>query len=99
MKQFVIRHGDVIVRSTNETIQGKEKKDKALAYGEVTGHSHRMKGNSQVFEFNNKMYLKVLSELDCLTHEEHGNIEIPQGDYEVIIQRDYIPGGWVKVID
>lgn len=98
-EKFVIRHGDVIVISTKETPQGKEKKDKALAYGEVTGHSHRMKGgDTQVFEWNEKMYLKV-TKRSTLTHEEHGEIEIPVGDYEVIIQRDYVPGGWTKVID
>lgn len=97
--EYRIRHGDVIVIATKEKIQGTEKKDKALAYGEVTGHSHKILGNNaQVFEWNEKMYLKVTKQ-STLTHEEHGDIVIPQGDYEVIIQRDYKPGGWTKVID
>lgn len=99
MKEYKIRHGDVIVVSTKDKIQGTEKKDKALAYGEVTGHSHKMLGDAaNVFEWNEKMYLKV-TKRSTLTHEEHGDIEIPVGDYEVIIQRDYVPGGWTKVVD
>lgn len=99
MKEYKIRHGDVIVVMTKDKIQGTEKKDKALAYGEVTGHSHKMLGDAaKVFEWNEKMYLKV-TKISTLTHEEHGDIEIPIGDYEVIIQRDYVPGGWTKVVD
>ena len=39
-----------------------------------------------------------------LGHEEHAPIELPPGDYEVIIQREYVPapvGGqtWRRVAD
>lgn len=100
MEKKNYRHGDVIIVPTTKGVRGKEKEDKALAYGEVTGHSHRMtEGLAAVFQFNDEMYLKVISERAALTHEEHSRIDLPAGDYEVIIQRDYIPGGWTKVID
>ena len=61
---------------------------------------HRIsEGVANLFEFNEKMYLKVQSEIAVLKHEEHHCLNIPQGDYEIIIQKDYSPEGWKKVID
>lgn len=96
------RHGDVILRrlSDDEKIQGEKQKHLTLAEGEVTGHSHRIsKGKGELFKFNDKMFLKIQSKIACLTHEEHKKIELPAGDYEVIIQREYTPDGWKKVTD
>lgn len=48
------RHGDVITVSFDLDFEpGEEIKDKALAYGEVTGHSHRLvKGVAHLFKFD-----------------------------------------------
>lgn len=102
MKQQLWRHGDVILRrlEKDEEIKGEKQKHLTLAEGEVTGHSHRIsKGKGELFKFNEKMFLRVQSEIACLTHEEHKKIELPAGDYEVTIQREYVPGGWAKVAD
>lgn len=101
-KATYYRHGDVILRrlEKEEEVKGEKQKHLILAEGEVTGHSHRIsKGKGELFKFDNKMFLKIQSEIACLTHEEHKKIELPAGDYEVIIQREYTPEGWKKVID
>jgi len=94
------RHGDVLIIPTKKKVQGEPQKKAVLALGEVTGHSHQMtSGKSTLFRFKEEMYLRVTSKRAALTHEEHAKIELPAGEYEVVIQRDYIPGGWTKVID
>ena len=100
MKNF--RHGDVILKAV-KSIRGEEinkDKDLILALGEVTGHSHRIpQGQAQMFKFNDKTYIKVTKGIACLKHEEHKEIKIPRGCYEIEIQKDYSPDGWKKVQD
>lgn len=105
MKQNIYGHGDVLVRRIDK-IPNKAKpieqktKNPTLAFGEVTGHSHQISsGMAEMLGYDDKVYMRVISEIACLTHEEHAKIELPAGDYEVIIQREYEPGGWKKVID
>lgn len=94
------RHGDVIIIETDDKISGEKQKHLTLAEGEVTGHSHRIKdGIAGLFKFNEKTYLQVKSKIATLVHEEHKALQIPQGDYEIIIQQDYEPNGWKKVQD
>lgn len=101
MEKKNYRHGDVlIVPCDAKEVKGKEDKELTLAEGEVTGHAHRItSGQAKLFRFDDKMYLKVLSKIALLTHEEHRALELPQGDYEIKIQRDYEPQGWKKVQD
>lgn len=54
-----------------------------------------------------------LPEPAALTHEEHGAIELPAGNFKIVIQREYVPterstiqnsnnpwsGGWRSVVD
>lgn len=97
------RHGDVIIREVEKIPTGaiEQKTEKIiLAYGEVTGHAHRIsEGVGHLFNFDDKTYLKITSERAALTHEEHKRIDLPQGDFEIIIQKDYEPKGWQKVVD
>jgi hypothetical protein len=52
-------------------------------------------------------YLRVLSPTAILTHEEHDAVTIPQGNWEIRIQREYSPvrvasplgEGWQYVAD
>lgn len=103
MNTKIYRHGDVIIRSV-KAIPKMAKQEKVkkvvLAEGEVTGHSHQIsEGVAKLFRFEEKTYLRVTSKRAALTHEEHKRIDLPAGDYEVIIQRDYEPKGWQKVVD
>jgi hypothetical protein len=94
-----IRQGDVILIPT-QSIEGEQLPHLTLAEGEVTGHKHRIsEGEAELYERNGTLYLKVLSPTALLTHEEHKQIAIPQGDWVIRIQREYEPEGWRYVAD
>lgn len=94
-----IRQGDVILIPTPE-ITGQILPHLTLAEGEVTGHKHQIKdGEAELYEKNDVLYLKVLSETAILTHEQHKEIAIPRGNWMVKIQREYEPAGWRYVAD
>lgn len=100
MNKINYRHGDVIIVPTSEVARGEKQKEPVLAYGEVTGHSHKFtEGEIEIFKYNEKMYLKVISPFALLRHEEHKEIKLPNGDYEVFIQQEWKENGWTKVID
>ena len=99
-KEKCYRHGDVIIKAVREIPLGAVKQSCCvLALGEVTGHSHRIESGAALWAFEDKRYLEVQKELACLVHEEHKALEIPQGTYEIIIQREYEPEGWRYVTD
>ena len=62
-----------------------------LARGEVTGHAHRIvEGQAFLYRLaTGILYLRVLSEFAKLYHEEHEDILLPKGDYEVRRQREW----------
>lgn len=97
------RHGDVIIKKIKEVPENAKPKindKRVLAYGEVTGHSHRFEPASMsFFEFDDRMFVNIQDELATLVHEEHKAFRIPEGTYEIIIQREYEPEGWKKVVD
>jgi hypothetical protein len=92
MRQF--RQGDVLLFEVNKIPSGAEKsksKKLILAEGEVTGHAHAITSMAcALYLSGNKRYLQVL-EPAILEHEEHGPITIPDGTFEVVIQREYTP--------
>lgn len=96
-----IRHGDVLLTRVNEKDQDLKKLDHlVLAEGEVTGHAHRIsEGKAELYEASDSMVLVVRSESAALTHEEHNRIDVPEGIYEVKIQREYVPQSYRYVQD
>ncbi|BCY11150.1 hypothetical protein [Actinoplanes sp. L3-i22] len=73
-----------------------------LARGEATGHAHVVGGPG----------VQLLADLDDpelmflavpqharVSHEEHGPIPLPSGDYRVVRQREYVPGSFRPVAD
>jgi hypothetical protein len=62
-----------------------------LARGEVTGHTLRItEGKVLLYQLaTGLMYLRVLSEFAKLYHEEHEEIVLPKGDYEVRRQKEF----------
>lgn len=101
METKYLRHGDVLLTKVNEMPDGMKKlKHLTLALGEVTGHSHQItKGEAELFESSDGMVLVVNSESAALTHEEHAQIDVPEGTWEVQIQREYMPQSWRLVQD
>lgn len=95
MRKFY-RQGDVgIVEIQSIPEEAKEVdlkgKDIILAEGEVTDHAHRMSSkNVGMRVLNDLVYLKVLDTAKLL-HEEHSEIRLPIGNYQVIRQREYTP--------
>lgn len=88
----LLRQGNVLIIPSNASIQGTKLPHLNLAEGEVTGHRHRISdGKAELFDLDGVLYLKVLSPSAILTHEEHAQVTIPQGNWEIRIQREYIP--------
>lgn len=99
------RHGDVFIVKVDKIpkdAQPRAHDPNILAYGEVTGHKHKISAGQILEKMDNgatRRFLKVPEKGGLLTHEEHGPIEIPEGDYEVRIQREYTPQAPVTVRD
>jgi hypothetical protein len=96
-----LRQGDVLIIPSDTAATGTKLPHLTLAEGEVTGHRHRISnGDAELFERDGVLlYLKVLSPTALLIHEEHAQITIPQGNWEIRIQREYKPEGWRYVVD
>jgi hypothetical protein len=96
------RHGDVLIRKIASLPTGVHQHDGAtLAYGEVTGHSHRLQQTQavQLWARGNDLFLEVKASSATLIHEEHQAIELPHGFYRVWKQREYRPDAYVEVMD
>ncbi|MEM6282959.1 MAG: hypothetical protein AAF787_12245, partial [Chloroflexota bacterium] len=96
------RHGDVIVASVDELPKEAEKREGVtLAYGESTGHSHRIADptTAETFLYEGLLYLRVIAPVAELIHEEHKTITLPQGIYRVWQQREYTPQAIRTVYD
>lgn len=95
------RHGDVVLVPVSEIPRtAKDAGHRTLAQGEVTGHSHRIaSGIARYLEEAEARFLRVGDGGAVLTHEEHGDLTVPRGDYQVMIQSEYSPEGWRRVAD
>jgi len=94
-----IRQGDVLLTKISKLPKGLVKKDKVIALGEVTGHSHRFESEAVcVFkDKKGKQYVDVQQEAE-LVHEEHENLQIPKGKYVVSPQREVDLLGQVRQV-
>jgi hypothetical protein len=105
MKPMQLAQGDVLLVPCLEIPKrAKEvERDKGrvvLAYGEVTGHAHAIADRkARLMRFSGVDYLEVGGKVATLKHEEHGEIEIPQGTYRVVKQREYAFGQGRQVAD
>lgn len=87
MKMY--RQGDdMIVES--KPLLGTKARDKILVYGETTGHAHRVEGDAAlVMDLKDGTKSIHATAPFALVHEEHDTIEIPEGFYRVVRQREY----------
>lgn len=90
-------HGDVIVTAEEKAPKDFAKfekiKDDCLAYGELTGHAHKIFGDDFEVRENpetKERWLKVVKPV-MLKHQEHTGVGIPPGFYKIGIQREYSP--------
>lgn len=97
------RQGDVLIQRIKSIPQSNSKKREngVLAYGEVTGHSHKVEtlDQAEVLEVGNDLYLRVSEEGVRIVHDEHNAISLPAGDYKITIQREYSPTELRNVMD
>jgi hypothetical protein len=96
------RHGDVLIAASNGVPAGARRRPGAvLAYGEITGHSHRFQVPEAVelWEHDGILFVDVLAESATIVHEEHGPISIPRGVYRAWMQREYTPQAIRRVAD
>jgi len=92
------RQGDVLIRQIKSMPTNINKsKTQVVAVGEGH-HEHKAVGDLEVMEVNEKYYLAVNTEGKLIhvhtgteTQAEHLPIELEQGFYEVIHQRQYNP--------
>jgi hypothetical protein len=83
------QQGDVLIKKVL-VVKGMKLNHLTLAKGEATGHHHTItKGDAELYEHEGTLFLKVNSETAELTHQEHKVIEIPQGEYEIDIVKEY----------
>ena len=100
----IIRQGDVLLVATCKPATGKptlDGNDIILAYGEVTGHAHRIaapKDKAVLWDGGAERFLQVMDTV-ALTHEEHTAHTIAPGMYQVFIQIEYTPGELRNVAD
>lgn len=89
-----IRQGDVLLLPVAKLPKGAKevavKGDVIIAYGEVTGHAHRIKQTEEkpsasVYDFGAERYLQI-AERVALTHEEHSAIFLERGTYRQAFQ-------------
>lgn len=82
------RQGDVLIVESRHTL-GTKAPDKILVYGETTGHAHRVEGDALVMDLRDGSKVIQAAEPFKVVHEEHDTIEIPEGFYRVVRQREY----------
>jgi hypothetical protein len=88
----MFRQGDVIITPTSSELLAPTLNHLILAEGEETGHRHQItSGKAELVELYGMLFLKVFSPTVLLTHEEHGAMEIPLGNWEIRLQREYVP--------
>ncbi len=90
------QQGDVVLVPVKKIPEGfGPAKTNVLQEGEATGHAHRLHGEGfQVFAIPGRVsnadqkYLRLMKPV-ALRHEEHKEIQLPAGDFEVRIVREY----------
>jgi len=87
------RQGDVSIMAVNSVPKQarKVKGELILARGELTGHAHRIvEGKASLHQLaGGGLYLSVKSAFAKLYHEEHEDIRLPKGEYEIRRQREF----------
>lgn len=95
------RQGDVMFIPCDNVPSGTKRNNGTVAYGEATGHSHRIAdlAAGEVLECGDGLYLKVSDEGIAFSgeagatviHDEHRPLSLPPGNYKVRIQVEYSP--------
>lgn len=85
------QQGDVLIKPAVIPADAVATKGSVLQEGEATGHAHRLHGDGFTVYENpktRKRHLRLVKPT-ALRHEEHKEIALPPGDYEIDIVREY----------
>jgi len=86
----MVRQGDVLLREVAAPRES-ERVDGARGLqvpGERTGHTHVLE--AEVHETRGGRLL-MLAEPGVMTHEEHGDVVVPEGWWQPVLQREFVP--------
>lgn len=101
--ETIYRQGDVLIRriSGMPAQKAAPRANGILAYGEITGHAHKVEDltRAEVLEVGEGLYMRVCEEGVRIVHEEHAPITLPGGNYEIEIQKEYTPAEIRNVCD
>lgn len=92
----IYRHGDVVIKEVEKLPRGlKKKADNVVAYGEATGHNHKLVeldlGTLDVFQGKDgKIYFTATQQVN-IQHQEHKTITIDPGSFIIEIERERDP--------
>lgn len=87
----IYRHGDLLIREVKMMPGDLQRSEtNILALGEATGHKHELIGDCDVFE-NRRDKFFVVHSTAFLKHDEHKTIELTNGLYQVIHEREFSP--------
>jgi hypothetical protein len=98
----IYRQGDVLIKRIKAVPQNTAKRESGiLAFGEVTGHCHKVENldQAEVLEVGTDLYLRVSEDGVRIVHDEHNPINLPAGNYEITIQREFSPEAIRNVAD
>jgi hypothetical protein len=104
MKRPQYRQGDVLLvpvdfLPTDSVQETTADMRVVLAFGEVTGHAHAIEAKFAKTYHNGEHRFLEVSEGAVLRHEEHSPHALMPGTYRIVIQREYEPAGFRRVID
>lgn len=90
-KTIIYQHGDVVLVVKPMPDDLTKLSTKVIQEGESTGHAHRLHTQSaEIWEHpkTKARHLRIV-EPSALRHEEHKEIMLPPGEYEVRIVREF----------
>lgn len=90
---FQARQGDLFFEEIKDLPQNvKPKENLILAYGEVTGHMHKLSSSKHIKVFENEE-ASYFNGIDVtVVHDEHSEIAFPENKWiKVTKQREYDP--------
>ncbi len=86
----MLRQGDVLLIPANLPKKATKIHNEGIRIlGERTGHAHVLLG--EVFTSGDTSFILVPEKGGILQHEEHENIFVKEGLYEVRVQREFVP--------
>jgi hypothetical protein len=90
---MVYQQGDVLLKAVDRIPPKAKPVDRRngrfiLADGEVTGHAHAVVDDVELVELEGTLYIRSKAPF-AINHEEHHQITVPQGLWEVTRVREY----------